>query len=187
MPADWFLELGRFKLELLRFMKDRRIAFVGGVAMRWWRARPGATSDYDLLIDRAKHFKETHAFLESRGAAYMGIIEDTVFYYVERWKLGIDVLLNDPPIFRAALQAARPHTLKGIPVLIVRPLELAAMKVLAYAQRSNPRKKEQDRKDLLRLMTGAKPHVAEAELVELLDRVQKDLIPVLRQVLAQAR
>lgn len=175
----------QFQAELLGFMAGKRMAVAGGLAVGWWHARgEKTTQDYDILIDRPLHLHATYGFLDKWGLAleHSGTLLDG--YARHDLQLKVDVLLADCPVFKAALDLARVRTVQGLPVAVVHPRGLAAMKVMSYVHRPFPMKKEQDRKDLRALMRNVWAPITRTQVVGLLARTEPTLIPVFKELLA---
>ena len=172
---------GRFRDALTLFLSGKNATLVGGVAVRSYGGRMEPTKDYDVLIDPAL-LKELTAFLESQGGVLDSNEEETYFFFMHGPQLHLDVSVAWNPLYREALSTAKKATFQGRELKIVLPAVLGAMKVKAYQERRDPKKKELDRSDVRGLLSvGA---ATEEEIRAVLKTHRPDLLAVLSEVLA---
>ena len=174
--------LGRFRDALTQFLVGKSAAFIGGVAVRSYGGRTGATLDFDILIDPAL-LQEVTSFLKREGAQLFGTVEATYTFHLKPSNTDVDMRVAVSPLDREALATAKEASFRDRKLQIVRPAPLAAMKLKAYSERKDdPIKGGIDRSDVLGLIrSGA---TSEQEVREILVRFRPDLLRELDEILA---
>jgi len=172
---------GRFRDALTAFLSGKNVAFIGGVAVRSYGARIEPTKDYDILVDPGL-LKDVTAFLESLGGHLDSNEDETYFFFFRDAWFHLDVSVAWNPLYREALDTAKKAVFQGRDLKIVLPTPLGAMKVKAYSERKDLKKKELDGSDVRGLLSvGA---TTEEEIRGLLAKHRPDLLPALAEILA---
>lgn len=175
-------DAGPFLDRLAEFLQGKDAAISGGVAVRAFvRERP--TLDLDVMIDE-RHWSDMVRFLADQGAQSTGCIESTFMYAFADFRLDLDVRVAKTGLDREALQATLPRRFKKWKLQVVQPDFLAAMKVKAFAERSETAKGDQDRRDVQRLVAGP---TTEPAVRAILARHRPDLLATLEEILRAER
>ena len=173
--------LRRFRDSLTQFLSGKPAAFIGGIAVRSFGGRAGATIDYDLLIEPG-FLQEATAFLEQQGGELRGTAENTYLFHIAPCAISIDLRVARTPLDQEAFETAQVATFMDRKLKVVSPASLAAMKVKAYSERKdNPVKGPLDKSDVQGLIAcGA---ASESEVRDILNRHRPDLLPTLGEIL----
>jgi hypothetical protein len=177
---DRWKALGKFREALTEYLSGKNAAFVGGVAVRSYGGRTGATLDMDILID-PKLLKETTRFLEKEGGSLTGSEENSYHFRIKDPDLDVDVRVAKGSLDEAALGGAKRACFQGRKLKIVLPGDLAAMKVKAYSERKETPQGKVDREDVLGLLrVGA---TTEQDVRRILKKYRPDLLPQFEEIL----
>jgi len=172
--------MGHFREALTKFLANKNVAFIGGVAVRSYGGRLGPTQDYDILLDPTL-LQETVAFLGTQGGQLEASVEDPFIFHIPTPDMKLDLRVARSPLDLEALFTAQPARFQGRPLKLVRPAPLAAMKLKAYSERKQLPKGRLDREDIRGLIAcGA---TTEEEIRATLLRHRPDLLPELEEVL----
>ncbi len=174
--------LGRFRDHLTLFLVGKKAAFIGGVAVRSYGGRVGATTDYDLLVEEG-FLKPVTSFLLKETGDLKGSVEDTYLFHIASCALDIDIRVARSPLDKEALAKAKAATFMGRKLKVVRPAHLAAMKVKAFRERKEGKKGRLDREDVQGLVDSGATDVVEIQ--EVLKRRRPDLLSELDEILAK--
>jgi hypothetical protein len=124
-----------------------RYALVGGLAVAHY-AIPRMTQDVDILVlqeDAGKLLQLLRPYY-ARGTAQV------MFFLIDETRL--DVLIATLRYQRAAVLNAQEGTYEGVPVKVINPRDLVLMKLLAAWERPSEVDREQDRVDIMRILSA---------------------------------
>jgi hypothetical protein len=180
--------LGKFRESFTDFLTGIRHAFVGGVAVRSYKARLEPTLDYDVMVDAAE-MPRVMAFMEKNGVQWTGMAEDgATHFFVLRLHgrlFHVDVREAKTALDREALDGARPASYGERKLRILEAGHLAALKIEAYAARKDTPKGRLDAQDVAGLLSvGA---ATEAAVRDILRRHRPELMKELDEILTDAR
>ena len=182
MEQNQWEALRGFRSALTEYLSGKNAAFIGGVAVRSYGGRTGATFDYDVMIEPSL-LQDTTTFLEGQGAALRSTVEHTYTFHVSPCDVDLDVRVAKTPLDQEGLAKAKGATFQNRRLKVVLPSHLACMKVKSYSERkTDPVKGPLDRNDVRGLVRcGA---TSPDEIRDVLRRHRPDLLRELEEILA---
>jgi hypothetical protein len=143
-----------------------RYALVGGLAVAHY-AIPRMTQDVDILVlqeDAGKLLQLLRPYY-ARGTAQV------MFFLIDETRL--DVLIATLRYQRAAVLNAQEGTYEGVPVKVISPRDLVLMKLLAAWERPSEVDREQDRVDIMRILSAFGHQLTPDDIAYIADRLQE--------------
>ena len=143
-----------------------RYALVGGLAVAHY-AIPRMTQDVDILVlqeDAGKLLQLLRPYY-ARGTAQV------MFFLIDETRL--DVLIATLRYQRAAVLNAQEGTYEGVPVKVINPRDLVLMKLLAAWERPSEVDREQDRVDIMRILSAFGHQLTPDDIAYIADRLRE--------------
>jgi hypothetical protein len=143
-----------------------RYALVGGLAVAHY-AIPCMTQDVDILVlqeDAGKLLQLLRPYY-ARGTAQV------MFFLIDETRL--DVLIATLRYQRAAVLNAQEGTYEGVPVKVINPRDLVLMKLLAAWERPSEVDREQDRVDIMRILSAFGHQLTPDDIAYIADRLRE--------------
>jgi hypothetical protein len=143
-----------------------RYALVGGLAVAHY-AIPRMTQDVDILVlqeDAGKLLQLLRPYY-ARGTAQV------MFFLIDETRL--DVLIATLRYQRAAVLNAQEGTYEGVPVKVINPRDLVLMKLLAAWERPSEVDREQDRVDIMRILSAFGHQLTPDDIAYIAERLRE--------------
>jgi hypothetical protein len=143
-----------------------RYALVGGLAVAHY-AIPRMTQDVDILVlqeDAGKLLQLLRPYY-ARGTAQV------MFFLIDETRL--DVLIATLRYQRAAVLNAQEGTYEGVPVKVISPRDLVLMKLLAAWERPSEVDREQDRVDIMRILSAFGHQLTPDDIAYIAERLRE--------------
>jgi hypothetical protein len=143
-----------------------RYALVGGLAVAHY-AIPRMTQDVDILVlqeDAGKLLQLLRPYY-ARGTAQV------MFFLIDETRL--DVLIATLRYQRAAVLNAQEGTYEGVPIKVISPRDLVLMKLLAAWERPSEVDREQDRVDIMRILSAFGHQLTPDDIAYIAERLRE--------------
>jgi hypothetical protein len=143
-----------------------RYALVGGLAVAHY-AIPRMTQDVDILVLQ----EDAGKLLQLLRPYYTRGMAQVMFFLIDETRL--DVLIATLRYQRAAVLNAQEGTYEGVPVKVINPCDLVLMKLLAAWERPSEVDREQDRVDIMRILSAFGHQLTPDDIAYIAERLRE--------------